>query len=295
VLGGYLLLTAPVILGGSLGFTHLAVLAAHLSGAGALALLAGRRRAGTVGRPERAALDLAPLVLPPLLYAELPLLMEGMPGPVVYHDPLIAGLERRLFGGEPAFEWAGAWPFTPFSELLHACYASYWLMIFLPPASLWLGLVGRDRAHEERARAFAETVLALELSFFLCFVVFIAYPVQGPRYLGVPSGIPDGPMRRLVLTILRAGSSRGAAFPSAHVAVSVTQAAMWLRHTRRLGWIAPTLALGVAAGAVYGGFHYAIDAMVGAAVGVAAVVLADAVRRRAEAGKPGFTWHPDAA
>jgi hypothetical protein len=60
---------------------------------------------------------------------------------------------------------------------------------------------------EERAAAFHDTVLALSLSFLLCFAIFVVFPVQGPRYLGVPEGVPDGPVRRLVVAILERGSA----------------------------------------------------------------------------------------
>ena len=221
--------------------------------------------------------------------------MEGMPGPVVYHDPAIARVEAFLFGGQPAFEWAGASPSLALSEILHACYACYYPMIYAAPALLWLGITGRDRTAELRARDFGETVLALEACFFVCFFVFAMFPVQGPRYLGVPAGIPDGPVRRMVLFLLQTGSSRGAAFPSSHVAVTVTQVAMAIKFQRGVGWASLVIAVGLALGAVYGGFHYAVDAIAGALLGVAVVPLAGAFRRRADLAATGFTSTPGAA
>jgi membrane-associated phospholipid phosphatase len=216
--------------------------------------------------------------------------MEGMPGIVRYHDPAISGLERRIFGGEPAYAWAGAWPWRPLSELLHACYFSYYPLIYTPPL---LAYVGRARARSDDHQPFEETVLALVLAFVTCFVVFIVFPVQGPRYLGVPAGVPDGPVRRLVLRVLQSASSRGAAFPSSHVSVAVAQAWMALRHQPKIGRWTALLALGLACGAVYGGFHYAIDALVGALVGAAAALCAGPLRLRLQGPDPGFTWTPD--
>lgn len=240
------------------------------------------------GRVVRVLGDWAPLLLVPLLYAELPLLMQGLPGPVRYHDPLIAGLEQRLFGAQPAYQWAGAWPWVPLSELLHACYFSYYPLIYAPPLLVYLGVSGA-REGDRRTGAFGETVTALVLSFLICFVVFIVFPVQGPRYLGVPAGVPDGPVRRLVLRVLQGASSRGAAFPSSHVSVAVTQAAMALRHQPRVGRWTSALALGLAAGAVYGGFHYGVDTLAGAAVGLLAALSARPLRRGLEGREAGFT------
>ena len=273
VTAGYLLLTAPLLPLGGGDAARFALAALHLALAAGLLEL-DRRRARGAGRGLRVLADWLPLLLVPVLYAELPLLMEALPRPVRYYDPLVSRFEAALFGGQPAFDWAGAWPITVLSEALHACYVSYYLLIYVPPLLLYVGLTGSHPPHAHPRAAFHETVLALALSFLVCFAIFVVLPVQGPRYLGVPRGVPEGPIRELVLTILERGSSRGAAFPSSHVAVAVTQAALALRHQRRVGlWVA-AVTIGLGAGAVYGGFHYAVDALAGAAVGVAVVPLA---------------------
>jgi membrane-associated phospholipid phosphatase len=135
----------------------------------------------------------------------------------------------------------------------------------------------------------------LQISFLVCFLVFVFFPVQGPRYLGVPQGVPDGPVRRLVLSVLEVGSSRGAAFPSSHVAVATTQFVMVLQYQRRLGLLVLGISLGLAAGAVYGGFHYAVDVLAGVAVGTLAVPLAGVLRCRLEPSASGFTSPPGAS
>ena len=92
-------------------------------------------------------------------------------------------------------------------------------------------------------------------------------PYRGHVTSACPQGVPDGPVRRLVLALLEAGSSRGAAFPSSHVAVATTQFVMVVRYQPRLSFFVFAISLGLAAGAVYGGFHYAVDALAGVAVG----------------------------
>jgi membrane-associated phospholipid phosphatase len=289
VLAAYLALTAVVLPLDGPTPERIGALVVHLGAAAALLALAGRR--GEAAPSVQVLADWLPLLLVPVLYAELPLLMEGLPGPVRYRDPGIAGLEALLFGTQPAFQWAGTMPYGPLSELLHACYVSYYALIYAPPLLLYARLrgasCGGDGASEpglDRLAAFHETVLALTLSFLICFVVFVVFPVQGPRYLGVPEGVPSGPVRSLVLTILEAGSSRGAAFPSSHVAVAVTQALLALRHQPRVGrWVA-ALAVGLACGAVYGGFHYGVDVLAGAVVGVAVVPAARGIALRLGSG-----------
>src|SRR5207245_1517405 len=98
-------------------------------------------------------------------------------------------------------------------------------------------------------RAYAQTVVALTLTYIVCFVIFAIMPVQGPRYLWTPQ-VFDGPARRLAVWILAAGSSRGAAFPSSHMAVMAAQTVMALRWQPRTGAILALIALLVGFGAV---------------------------------------------
>ena len=277
VVAAYLALTlVPLALApGAAGY--LAAHAAALLVALALARRAHVRRAPATPLAALAA-DWLPLALVPLLYAELPSVMAGLGGGAArgYHDAAVIAWDARLFGAlsRDLARWA---PSRALSEALHACYLSYYAIIYVPPALLWL----RARHDPTSRRAFAETVLGVTLAFVACFAAFALFPVQGPWYeWPAPAAVPDGPVRGVVQRILHAGSSRGTAFPSSHVAVSTAQALLALRHQRPVGVVTALLAAGLAAGAVYGGFHYALDAAVGAVVG-ALVVLATGPLARA--------------
>jgi membrane-associated phospholipid phosphatase len=213
-------------------------------------------------RSRETAFDLwLPLAAIPFLYAELPTLMIG---PV--HDALIRGWETRLFGVSPAATLAGRFSNVWLSELLHLGYLSYYPIIYVPP--LLLHLSGKRRE-------LAATVGGLMATYAICFVVFALFPVEGPRYeWGSPAGIVEGPVRRLTLALLGAGASRGAAFPSSHVSVAVAQTIMAFRWQPRT---APLLAAStglLALGAVYGGFHYGVDAIAGGMLGLTTGVAA---------------------
>ena len=145
------------------------------------------------------------------------------------------------------------------SELLHAGYLAYYPAVFGPALLLY--------AKGER-RGFAQTVLTLTVTYAICWVIFAFFPVEGPRYeWGAPLGVPSGPVRRLALTILARGSSRGAAFPSSHMAISVAQAIIAWRWQPQTGAVLSIIALLVGLGAVYGGFHYGADIVAGAVIG----------------------------
>jgi len=199
-----------------------------------------------------------PLAAIPFLYTELPVLIAGFGGSL--HDSTLQRLELAIFGASPAAVWAGKAPWMALSELFHFGYVAYYPLIYVPP------LVAYLRRQDE---VFDRTAAALMAVFGVCFVIFAVYPVVGPRYLWpAPRGIPDGPLRRLALGIVGAGSAKGTAFPSSHVAVSVVQTAITLRWQPRLGVWALVATVLLTAGAVYGGFHYAVDALAGVAVGL---------------------------
>jgi len=215
-----------------------------------------------------------PVVALPVLYAELGVLFEASQRLPL--DPLVLVWEQRLFG-DPARTLASRAPWSVVSELLHAGYLSYYPLIVLPP--LALALRGR-----EWRRAHGQTVLALTLAFTSCFLLFAVLPVEGPRYrFGAAPGAPPGVFRDLARALLQQGSSRGTAFPSSHVAVSVALTLAVLEHQRPVGLAAAFCTLLIAVGAVYGGFHYAVDVVAGLAVGV---VVAVAARRLSRAPAP---------
>jgi membrane-associated phospholipid phosphatase len=197
-----------------------------------------------------------PLIALLFLYTELPMIIRAT-GHGQFYDATVISWETKIFGAQPALEWARRWPSPALSEVLHAAYLSYYGIIFAVPVALW---VARRRAE------FQEAVFALMLTFTACFVCYIAFPVQGPRYLW-PGTAPDGIIRAAVVGLLESRSSPGTAFPSSHVAVAAAQALLAWRYFGRRGLVIAPLALGLALGAVYGGFHYAIDAIVGAVFG----------------------------
>ena len=248
LLGVYVAATGAVLAVG--GSAKLAIL--H---AGLLVAVAWTRR------PRNAAArivgDLLPLVVPPLLYGEIPALIGAIGSS--YHDAVIQWIEIGIFRGEASRTFASAVPYLGISELLHAGYLAYYPAIFVPPLLLL--------ARGER-RGYAETVLATTITYLVCWTIFVVMPVEGPRYLwGASAGAPDGPMRRLVNAVLAAGSSRGAAFPSSHMAVMVAQTMLAMRWQRRTGAVLAVVSVLVGVGAVYGGFHYATDIVAGAVLG----------------------------
>jgi membrane-associated phospholipid phosphatase len=215
-------------------------------------------------------LDWYPALLIPVLYTELAQLILAVHHGL-YFDAPIQAVEERIFGGAPSREFAAAFPQRWLSELLHSGYLSYYFLIYVPPIVLYASR-GRDAGRK--------AIFSLMLTFAVHYLFFIYFPVQGPFY-EYPSPVAtntSGPLHRLTQVALTA-SSRGAAFPSSHVGVAVAQVLTTARfHSRAAVWLAP-MALLLALGAVYGGYHYATDVVCGAMLGAAAVLLAPAAYR----------------
>lgn len=218
--------------------------------------------------------DLYPVVLVPALYTELPALNLSVWNGR-YFDPLIQRIEEAIFGLQPSFSFARALPFLPLSETLHAAYLSYYVIIFVPPLLIWWF---------SGTNALRRAVFTLMLTFLVHYLFFIYFPVSGPRYLfPSPGGVlADGPVYQLTHRILESGSSRGAAYPSSHVGVSLTQTLIAWRWLRPLSIPLGILTTGLALGAIYGGFHYAIDAISGALLGILMVACAPYLYARLE-------------
>jgi membrane-associated phospholipid phosphatase len=224
-----------------------------------LIALVTRPRVGRVGRGLR---EIYPLLLLVVLYGQLDVLNGG----AVVHDALVQRWELSLFGIQVSRAWWQAEPSVLWSTVLHAAYFSYYFIVSIP-AFYFL-----SRGDLVAVRRF---VLAVMLTFIVCYLAFIFFPVAGPYYVFPrPAGwFVANPAARLVYDTLAEGSSYGAAFPSSHVAATVAAALAAAQGSRRLGLILlpPTLLLMV--GVVYCQMHYAVDAVAGLALGTLVAFL----------------------
>jgi membrane-associated phospholipid phosphatase len=235
-----------------------------------LVLLELLERAPRSSRVARVAALWYPLVLVPAYYGQL-----GIIGMGVGHarDLMVQRWEAVLFGGQPSLTWHLTMPAPALSWVLHACYLAHYAIFIGVPLWLWIR-AGREAC--ERA------VFTIALTFFVCYVGFALFPVAGPYYwFPRPSG-PESRVftARMVYGVLEPGSSYGTAFPSSHVAASWAAVLVAIKRAPALAAVLAPVALGLAAGTVYGQFHYAVDALAGAAVALACFAGGDYLRTR---------------
>src|SRR3989441_9975847 len=95
------------------------------------------------------------------------------------------------------------------SWFLHACYLAYYAILYASPLGLWFS---------GRRDAARRTIFAVMVTFYLCYVVFLFFPVAGPRYTlelalhAAPSVRPA----RATPWLLDRGGPWGAPVPPSH-------------------------------------------------------------------------------
>ena len=208
------------------------------------------RQAGPFGRFLG---DWYPMLLLGALYAEVGVLNVDLG---YQHDHVIQRLEVWVFGSQLSYRWIREMPNPLLSWLLHSCYLAYYAILYASPLGLWFS---------GRRDAARRTIFAVMVTFYICYVVFLFFPVAGPRYtydLAHNAATSVWPARA-TQWLLDLGDSWGAAFPSSHVAAAVVAALCALRYWRPLGLLLTPLTVGLVLSVVYGQFHYAVDAVAG--------------------------------
>ena len=174
-----------------------------------------------------------------------------------YFDETVIRWEKQIFKGMPSLELSDRFPSLILSEILHLCYFSYYIIaVFL---AAWLYFKGE-------MAPFQETVFAETLTFNLSLLCYPFLPATGPRYLfeKIQGPLSKGFFFRLTHSIVSKGSSKGTAFPSSHVSLSVVVLLYALRYDSTAFLILLPMCIGLTIGTVYGRFHYAVDALAGA-------------------------------
>ncbi len=258
LVSGYLFITGFIFFVWGFGNTReLGMVFVHLSAIGFIWVHRAYLFRDGLGRhPVRAFLHAwYPAIALPFIYRELEWLNALVHNR--FYDQLIFKLELFVFRNTTPVNWFSRqvdnfW----ISEFLHFSYIFYYLMIPI----LGFALLG-----EKKYREFQAYMWTLLFTFFFCYFWFIFFPVEGPRYWFPPLSehLRVGVFYRMAHTILEHGASRGAAFPSSHVAAALVTVFCAWRWSRKTLPILLPLGIGLTLGTVYGRFHYGVDALAG--------------------------------
>jgi len=184
-------------------------------------------------------------------------------------DGRIVALENMIFGADPAFaiqRYMEIW----LNELMSFAYISYYFII---PAAAIILIVKKRWISLERL------TLAISIAFYLSYLMFIIFPVVGPRfYLADHYYLPlIGPVfASLAKVIVDYGGFYGGAMPSSHCAVTLVAVGILSREIRKLRLILIAFLALLCASTVYGRYHYLSDVVMGLAVGWLALKLSKA-------------------
>jgi membrane-associated phospholipid phosphatase len=220
------------------------------------------------------ARDWLPVALLPVLYLEVGQINQFVT--LGYHDDVVLALERVVFPVPPRDLLHQLFPWRPVAEYFQFGYLAYYAL--LPMLGVALYLAGRRREYREM-------LTPVLITFYVCFLCFVFFPVAGPWYARPHTGgVTD--------TLLAHGSSKGAAFPSSHVAVAMV---IWLlawRYDRRVFWVMAAIVPALIVGTVYGGYHYGVDALAGLGLAVAAYLTPRPAPAPAAATPPRWSTEP---
>jgi len=156
----------------------------------------------------------------------------------------------------------------PVIELLELAYLFCYPMVPIGFACLYV--VG---LREESDRFWTAVLLAV----FGCYGVLPWLPTRPPRAIEGAAVRSSGFVRRVNLRVLGLASIQLNTFPSGHVAASLATALAVCARLPSVGLPLGLLAVGIAMGSVVGRYHYAADALAGAALALLGFVISRAV------------------
>lgn len=207
-----------------------------------------------------------PLVVLVAVYGSVGLINAPQAAHGLSYDQLVQRWEVLAFGRQIAHDWSrwDGYGMNALSWPLSLSYLGFFPLVIIAPLSLWL------RGAYQPAR---QTIFGITLTFFVCYMAFLVFPVAGPQYFwGWPSTVgSEGWPTRTVQELIIHGDSWGSAFPSSHVAASMAAAILALKHWRTLGILLFPFAIGILLGVVFFQVHYVLDAVAGLLIAVLAV------------------------
>jgi membrane-associated phospholipid phosphatase len=196
-----------------------------------------------------------------------------------WFEPFLYEWDRTLFGELPAIALS-SWVNKPLSELMHALYFTYYLILIGGLLVAWYGqgenkLAARAKGisgNVPPGPAFSSMITGMTFAFLLSFIHFPFLPARGPwenPELMFPLPPLEGFLfKPLVDFIIERGAVPGGCFPSSHVAGSWgIVMGLTNMHRRAAVWLG-IATLGMSGACVYTRYHHGVDVVAGLLVGL---------------------------
>jgi membrane-associated phospholipid phosphatase len=197
----------------------------------------------------------------------LPALCVKTPNPAL--ERALLALDHRWFGAEGLTTFAARAP-RVLIELFEVAYLACYPLV--PAGFAYLYVAGPP---EEIDRFWTAVLLAS----FSCYGLLPWLPTRPPRALERTPAPPRSRVRRLNLLVLGRASIQLNTFPSGHAAASLATALAVGVCLPAAGLVLGLIALGILLGSVLGRYHYAADALSGAALAVLGFLVSRASTR----------------
>ena len=178
-------------------------------------------------------------------------------------EGMLLEFDRRVFGANGLARVVNRAP-RLLIELLELAYLFCYPVV--PLGFAWLVLGGFP---QEGDRFWTAVLLAG----FSCYGLLPWFPTRAPRAIEETPARTRSSIRPLNLRVLDRASVQLNTFPSGHTAASLATALVVGAHLPLAGAVLGAIALSIAVGSVVGRYHYAADAIAGAAVALMAFVL----------------------
>ena len=210
-----------------------------------------------------------PVVLYALLYYQTGLINRV----IIPHflDDFFMNLDIKIFGEFPGFFLHRGYGAVFLDEFFHFSYFTYYLAI--PVTGILL--------HRKDEKLFETYVFQLSFLFYLCFLIYIFLPVEGPISLRSNYYQKGGGFFRAIVDLIYAkGENPGAAFPSSHVAATFLVAWWGSRYFPKLKIYYWSIVVCLSVATVYCMFHYAVDVIAGLMLAVLLIFLFNKLEQR---------------
>jgi len=195
----------------------------------------------------------------PFLYVSVAYYLTGLlfVAPSAALEAWLLKWDHQWFGNPTTRFARWPWWLVAYLEIVYTlCF------LLLPSGFAALAIAG----HSERANRYWTMVLAADMGAFAPLSVFQTRP---PWAIEPPATLADSGIHRLVSYVIKSATTGANTFPSGHVAVTIAVALGVIGSLPVVGTVLLGIAASIGVACVVGRYHYTVDVLAGAALGVA--------------------------